>query len=184
MKGSKKQAVSAIVELLKKEQDFGKAKEFKNQLLDMLGEQDRKETAEVPEGRKLNMCKEDNSIFMGDEAVKIFLNAAGTMNDVSSELKAFLDYVAGQKSRDSFVERLEEAVEEAKKNREWRHEYMTLLVRDQENVEKGREEGREEGIFGMISAFRDLNIPDSTILQKLQEKFFLTKEESQKYLSR
>ncbi|MFG6356412.1 MAG: Rpn family recombination-promoting nuclease/putative transposase [Acetatifactor sp.] len=131
-----------------------------------------------------NMCKEDNSIFMGDEAVKIFLNAAGTMNDVSSELKAFLDYVVGQKSRDSFVERLEEAVEEAKKNREWRHEYMTLLVRDQENVEKGREEGREEGIFGMISAFRDLNIPDSTILQKLQEKFFLTKEESQKYLSR
>ena len=60
---------------------------------------------------------------------------------------------------------------------------MTLLMRDQENMEKGREEGREEGILGMISAFRDLNIPDSIILQKLQEKFFLTKEESQKYLS-
>ncbi len=57
---------------------------------------------------------------------------------------------------------------------------MTLLMRDQENVEKGR----EHGILGMISALRDLDIPDSIILQKLQEKFFLTKEESQKYLSR
>ena len=76
---------------------------------------------------------------MGDEAIKIFLNADGTMDDVSRELKAFLDYVAGQKPEDSYVEKLEEAVQEAKKNREWRHEYMTLLMRDQENVEKGEE---------------------------------------------
>ena len=127
-----------------------------------------------------NICKEDNSISMGDEAVKIFLNAKGTLDDVSDELKAFLDYVAGKKPKDAYVERLEEAVKEAKKNREWRHEYMTLLMRDQENVEKGR----EQGILGMISALRELDIPDSTILQKLQEKFFLTIEESQKYLRR
>ena len=86
-----------------------------------------------------NICKEDNSISMGDEAVKIFLNAEGTMDDVSGELRAFLDYVAGRKSEDSYVEKLEEAVQEAKKNREWRHEYMTLLMRDQENVKKGEE---------------------------------------------
>ena len=86
-----------------------------------------------------NICKEDGSIFMGDEAVKIFLNAKGTLDDVSDELKAFLDYVAGKKPKDAYVERLEEAVKEAKKNREWRHEYMTLLMRDQENVKKGEE---------------------------------------------
>lgn len=86
-----------------------------------------------------NICKEDGSISMGDEAVKIFLNAKGTMDDVSDELKAFLDYVAGKKPKDAYVERLEEAVKEAKKNREWRHEYMTLLMRDQENVKKGEE---------------------------------------------
>ncbi len=128
-----------------------------------------------------NICKEDNSVSMGDEAVKIFLNTEGTLDDVSKELMAFLDYVAGRKpddTEDSYVKKLEEAVKEAKRNREWRHEYMTLLMRDQENVEKGR----EQGIFGMISALRDLDIPDSTILQKLQEKFLLTKEEAQEYL--
>ena len=86
-----------------------------------------------------NICREDGSISMGDEAVKIFLNAKGTLDDVSDELKAFLDYVAGKKPKDAYVERLEEAVKEAKKNREWRHEYMTLLMRDQENVKKGEE---------------------------------------------
>lgn len=86
-----------------------------------------------------NICKEDKNISMGDGAVKIFLNANGTQDDVSKELKAFLDYVSGKKPEDSFVEKLEEAVKEAKKNREWRHEYMTLLMRDRENVEKGKE---------------------------------------------
>jgi len=90
-----------------------------------------------------NICKEDKSISMGDETVKIFLNTDGMMDDVSEELKAFLDYVAGKKPKDSYIEKLEEAVKEAKKNREWRHEYMTLLMRDQENVEKGREYGEE-----------------------------------------
>ena len=86
-----------------------------------------------------NTCKEDKNISMGDEAVKIFLNASGTLDDVSKELKAFLDYVAGKKPEDSYIERLDEAVKEAKKNREWRHEYMTLLMRDQANVKKGEE---------------------------------------------
>lgn len=134
-----------------------------------------------------NICKEDHSISMGDEAIKIVLNANGILDDVSAKLKAFLEYVAGKKSDDPFVKKLDEAVQEAKRNREWRHEYMTLLMRDQENLEKGRrqgiEQGIEQGILGMISALRDLNISDNMILQKLQEKFLLTKEESQKYLN-
>ncbi len=62
-----------------------------------------------------NICKEDNSISMGDEAVKIFLNAKGTLDDVSDELKAFLDYVAGKKPKDAYVERLEEAVKKPRR---------------------------------------------------------------------
>ena len=66
------------------------------------------------------------------------------MNDVSPELKAFLDYVAGEKPADPFVDELEEAVENARKNREWRHEYMTLLMRDQENREIGEKYGENK----------------------------------------
>lgn len=129
-----------------------------------------------------NRCREDGELVLDDGTVKVFLNASGSMDDVSKELRAFLDYVAGEKSEDAFVKKLDAAVNEAKKNREWRHEYMTLLMRDLENQEKGMEKGMEKGIFGMVSAFRDLNVPDDVILQKLQEKFGFTKAAAQKYL--
>lgn len=125
-----------------------------------------------------NICREDKNISLGDGAVKIFLNADGKMDDVSRELKAFLDYVAGKKSEDAFVNKLEEAVKAAKKNREWRREYMTLLMRDQENIEKGI----EKGIRGMVSALKELNIPDATIMQKIREKFGLSGEEAERYV--
>ena len=125
-----------------------------------------------------NICREDKNISLGDGAVKIFLNADGKMDDVSRELKAFLDYVAGKKSEDVFVNKLEEAVKAAKKNREWRREYMTLLMRDQENIEKGI----EKGIRGMVSVMRKYHIPDEEIVQEIQEEYNLTREEAEEYL--
>lgn len=103
-----------------------------------------------------NICKEDNSIFLQDGVVKIFLNAKGNRDDISRELKAFLDYVAGKESEDDFVKKLTEAVKEARKNREWRREYMTLLMRDQENIEKGQSVG-EEMMLMLIQKLVDNN---------------------------
>ena len=120
-----------------------------------------------------NICKEDGSISMGDEAVKIFLNAKGTLDDVSDELKAFLDYVAGKKPKDAYVERLEEAVKEAKKNREWRHEYMTLLMRDQENVKIGEKRG-EERLAKLILLLNEDN-RSSDVIRVLQNKEYRQK---------
>ena len=65
---------------------------------------------------------------MGDEAVKIFLNVKGTLDDVSDELKAFLGYVAGKNRKDTYADRLEETVKDAVNNREWKQEYMTFLI--------------------------------------------------------
>ncbi len=125
-----------------------------------------------------NICKEDTSVSLKDEAVRIFLNADSSQDDVSKELKAFLDYVAGKESEDDFVKRLEEAVREARKNREWRHEYMTLLMRDQENMEKGM----RKGIYGAIIMCRDFGASDAEIIEKLQEKFHLSYEEATQYV--
>lgn len=73
------------------------------------------------------------------------------MDDVGSDLKAYLDYVAGRKSDHRFVKKLEE-VNRAKQNREWRREFMTLLIRDQENIEKGikQEIGQGENQYAKL----------------------------------
>jgi len=126
-----------------------------------------------------NLCKEDKSIALNDGVAKIFLNAVGELDDTSKELRAFLDYVAGKKSDDAFVRKLEKAVQQAKKNREWRHEYMTLLMRDQENIEKGIEKGK---IYGAISMCRELGLSDKEILEKLRKKYHITENEAKVYM--
>lgn len=93
-----------------------------------------------------NLCEEATEIRLGDGAIKMFFNTKGTEEDVSEGAKRFLEYIDGRESDDNFVQRLKKEIEKIKKNEEWRREYMTLLLRDQENLEKGREEGREKGI--------------------------------------
>ena len=92
-----------------------------------------------------NMCREVDGLPLGDETHKIFLNAQGANKNVSPKLRAFLQYVAGNVTDDPFVQKLDAAVISARQNKEWRREFMTLLMRDNANIEKGREEGRAEG---------------------------------------
>lgn len=119
-----------------------------------------------------NICKEDHKILLKDETTKIFLNAHGHMDDVSKELKAFLDYVAGKPSEDTFVKKLELAVKEAKRNREWRYEYMTLLMRDQENIEQGI----KQGIKVSVSILKDFGVEDDLIVKKSKRSLIFLKK--------
>lgn len=122
------------------------------------------------------------SFFLGEGTAKLFLNAKGDIGEIKEEQKAFPDYVTGKPSEDEYVQKLEEAACKAKKNRKWGHEYMTLLMRDQENIERGREEGREEGLHTLISTLRELDIPEDVILKKIQEKCRVTLEDAYGYL--
>lgn len=115
-----------------------------------------------------NLCKEDHGISMGDGTTKIFLNADSQMDDVGAGLRAFLDYAAGRKSDDAFVQELDEALKEAKKNREWRHEYMTLMMRDQLNIEKGVEKG--EGRLSRLIARLMADQRSQDVIRVTQDK--------------
>lgn len=68
-------------------------------------------------------------------------------DDVSSDMKDFLDWLSGKQGRSRLVGELEDAVQKVKDHKEWRTEYMTLLMRDQEMMRKGREEGMQQGIM-------------------------------------
>ena len=59
---------------------------------------------------------------------------------------------------DPFIQELETAVADARKDREWRHEYMTLQLRDQENREIGREEGRVESLNNLLKFNPQLSV--------------------------
>ncbi len=113
-----------------------------------------------------NICVEDTSIRLKDDAVKIFLCAGGTADDVSDDLAAFLEYISGKTVNNRFVNELDEAVERAKKHEEWRMEYMTLLMRDQEMIKKGIAEGIAKGMAEGKQKERNTLMEISDLLRK------------------
>ena len=75
-----------------------------------------------------NYCTEDKEIALGDRAYTVYLNTKGKLNDVSPELKRFLDFLGKNKvSDDSFIRLLDERVKEAKENTEWRSEFRAVF---------------------------------------------------------
>lgn len=105
-----------------------------------------------------NMCLEDNSIMLNDEAQKIILNSKGIMNDLSDELLEFLAYVEDstdykvKHAKGNLVKNIHRRVKEVKSDISVEvhilkkcgaqlRTYMTLLERDREKIEEGREEG-------------------------------------------
>ena len=125
-----------------------------------------------------NLCLENKGLRLGDGTRKVFFNANGYIHAENEEVREFLKYVNGGTSKPPFIKAIEDKVGQVKTNKEWRLEYMTLLMREEEIWE----EGREEGIKGTVSVLKELNIPLQTILVKIQEQYNLSSEEAEKYL--
>ena len=149
-------------------------------LQDVFGEGRHKYTFE-------NRCCEDTNLALKDGTQKIFLNASGTKDDVSEAMKKFLDYVGGKISDDPYVQELEAAITKARNNQEWRHEFMTLQMRDRENIEKGIEQGIEQGIERgrrelIVEALKNGTSPESLIavLKIPEEEVYKIVEELEK----
>ena len=95
-----------------------------------------------------NTCQEDKELVLDDGVTKVLLNAAGHKGDITSELKEFLQLVAGNVDSTHYAEgadRVQRQVHIARRNARWRKEYMDWEMTLRNEREKGREEGREEG---------------------------------------
>ena len=92
-----------------------------------------------------NLCMENPELSLGDDATKVFLNASGTVGEISEELRDFFNLLNKRKTKSDLSRKIEAAVKSARAHNEWRAEYMTLEMHYQEKYEEGLEEGRVEG---------------------------------------
>lgn len=101
-------------------------------------------------------CDEDTALTLDDGTVKIFLSTKGSIDDISPELKNFLNYVDSGIIAGNFVQKLDDAVNSVKSNQKARKDFMTyqmaLLESKLEGEEKGREEERTSIALNMIRA--------------------------------
>ncbi len=71
---------------------------------------------------------EDPSIILEDGTSRIFVCANGKKDDVSDEMKAFLNYLGGKLAQSKLTSQIDEAVKIARRNSKWRSEYMLSKV--------------------------------------------------------
>ena len=92
-----------------------------------------------------NICRQDKNLKLNDRTYKVFFNAENCDKLKTQEEKDFFKFLKGSKAETSLSKRIEEKVEFAKKNSEWRRNYMTWQQTIDEEKEIAFEKGREEG---------------------------------------
>ena len=91
-----------------------------------------------------NLCKEDRELYLKDGTEKIFYNCAADPEKVPENLRELYDYIRTGKVEGDLSRRIDEAVRMARKNEEWRSEYMKELLHDDDVREEGRAEGESQ----------------------------------------
>ena len=94
-----------------------------------------------------NFCVQDSRLELKDGATKILLNTKGKLNDVSPDLKKFLDYVDRGIVSGDFVSELDDAVREVKTNKKARLDFMTYHMALLESKLEGENRGIKKGVL-------------------------------------
>ncbi len=142
-----------------------------------------------------NLCVEDKELSLNDGTKKIFFNTTAYKEAEDTDVREFLKYVNGGESDHPFVKTIKDKVEQVKSNKEWRLEYMTLYMREQEireetweeawkkSEEETRKETREKDINILIESLKSFNIPIQAILEQIMERYGLTKDEADSFIN-
>ncbi|MFI3201558.1 MAG: Rpn family recombination-promoting nuclease/putative transposase [Eubacteriales bacterium] len=136
-----------------------------------------------------HVCDEDSTLLLEDGTHRMFFNTTANHNIEDKTMQAFLQYVNGEKSNHELICKIEERVNRIKGNEYFRREFMTLLMKLQENREEGFEEGVEvgiergieQGIYAMIRVLSDFIQEEDVLLQKIADEFSITWEDAKQY---
>lgn len=126
-----------------------------------------------------NLCLEDEELKLNDGAKKIFYNTTAYDKAEDVDVREFLKYVNGGESDNPFVKVIEDKVAKVKSSKEWRQEYMTLLMREREIIN----ETREEGIRITVKMLKSLGISNEVIIEQLIKEYKLSEEEANLFMN-
>ena len=130
-----------------------------------------------------NVCRETGEELQ-DEAYKLFFNTTGTEGEISPSLREMLQYINNpgaypvHGSKVELIRRIEEAVEEAKMDIEWREAYMMYQTRiydaameaRMKGLREGRAEGREKGLQEGRAEGREKGLQEGRAEGRMAEK--------------
>lgn len=91
-----------------------------------------------------NICLENADVELGDKSHKLIYNVSAYENEPDEELKAFLRFISSGKPSDSFTDKINALILQAKQAEANKTEYMSMNLHDYDMMEIGKEEGALE----------------------------------------
>ncbi len=126
---------------------------------------------DMPDGQQMRL---------GDGRKILMFNTKGKVRNVSDEAWNFLNYTETGEAADEYTKRLDASVSKARKNKEWRAEYMKNICHEADLKREGREEGIKEGhILGIRETARNMK-QENTPVEFIIKVTGLSKEEIEK----
>ena len=86
-----------------------------------------------------------------------FFNTTGTKGNLNKQAVNVLKFIEDNTIEDDFTKRLAQEVQKIKENKEWKVEYMTLLMREREKYQEGMA-GKVEELETKGSAQKSLGL--------------------------
>ena len=83
---------------------------------------------------------------LGDKRTILIYNVMGKSDELNEDANEFLDYVKDGTVGGTLSDSLDKAVKDARHNKEWRSEYMMHMANYWDNIDEGKEIGKEIGI--------------------------------------
>ena len=97
-----------------------------------------------------------------------------------------VDYINDGVPKDEYTQKLHDEVDLQRNDKQRRVLYMTfeqtLMEAEDKGLQRGRAEGRVEGIQNTVMICRELGVSDDVIISKLMQKFKLSELEAKSYL--
>lgn len=127
-----------------------------------------------------NVCVQDTQIRLEDGTTKLFLCSDGTIDDVSPDIKAFLDFMKGLPVSNDFVSEIQSLISDIKLQQKERVSYMTFEMKMQEAHDAGKSEGRREE---RLTSIRNLMKKTGWTAKEAMDALMLPEDEQELLIS-
>ena len=87
-----------------------------------------------------NLCRQDTTTALGDRTLKYFFISDNCDKLLNGEQRAFMRLVSGNGSSDTFTDRVSRLTEDAKRNSEYRRQYMEWERQKAYEFKRGKQE--------------------------------------------
>ena len=98
-----------------------------------------------------NLCRQDTSIPLGDRTLKYFFISDNCDKLLNEEQKAFMRLVSGCSSSNAFTDRVAHLTEDAKRNSEYRRQYMEWERQKAYEYKRGKAEKAVETARNLLN---------------------------------